>query len=504
MKLSRFAIAAAVAALLAGKSASAQQFDGDSSNQPLQRVSYGRNIQPAEAPMAEEPPAAAFVPAGDGTEYKLHRGWFGRSFVIAEPGDEEEPGPWRLLGNGNFAQSNGIQMDGWIVGGYVWNPYRPADRFNGPATWMDRANEGNLQELWYNIHKDADNGGEGLALGYYMTGVYGTNSRFLTSQGLEDRINKTGPFYGVALPNLYGEIAYNDLKVKVGHFGSPVGFFAIGQPTNFFATLPYTYQYGEPFTHTGVLGNYQISDDLNIGTGFSFGWDNFDQGFNKSTSPIMMATRNNILKAGDSLAYFGIFSFEPNLDPALPSQRLGAAAPGFTPRYMQSLVYSRPITDNLSYVFQTDLGYQREPFGPGAARQNALWYGMNQYWFYKQTDRLTWGLNAEWFRDDGGFRVGGFLPNFGNNTNGGPTGIRGLSLARSGYDGTFYRLQAGPSFALNQNIITRSSLVWDWYSGPQGPNAVSPDGLPANLPFLNGSAASRTQVMIAQDLIIRF
>src|SRR5262245_7559464 len=29
---------------------------------------------------------------------------------------------------------------GWLAQGYVWNPYRPADKFNGPLTWNDRAN----------------------------------------------------------------------------------------------------------------------------------------------------------------------------------------------------------------------------------------------------------------------------------------------------------------------------------------------------------------------------
>ncbi|HZN36315.1 MAG TPA: hypothetical protein VFB80_20945, partial [Pirellulaceae bacterium] len=29
---------------------------------------------------------------------------------------------------------------GWLAAGFVWNPYSPVDRFNGPMTWNDRAN----------------------------------------------------------------------------------------------------------------------------------------------------------------------------------------------------------------------------------------------------------------------------------------------------------------------------------------------------------------------------
>ena len=56
-----------------------------------------------------------------------------------------------------------------------------------------------------------------------------------------------------ALPQFYAEVAYNDLKVKIGHFYAPVGYEVVPTTGNFFPSLPYTFQYGEPFTHTGVL-----------------------------------------------------------------------------------------------------------------------------------------------------------------------------------------------------------------------------------------------------------
>ena len=513
--MSRFAIAAAVAGLLAGKNAWAQQVSARPATHGVAADgSVLRDVSYAEpAVVADEPPAACETES----TYKMHRGLFGRCLCCEEGEDEEVCDipfrcKWfRCCGDEyqatQFFNQRPCQkhlVDGWFNVGGVWNPYRPADRFNGPQTWQDRANETNLQEFWTNFHKDVDTGGCGWDWGYKASVVYGTNARFLTQQGLEDRINKTGPFYALALPNLYGEVGLNDLKVKVGHFGSPVGFYGIGSPTNYFATLPYTYQYGEPFTHTGFLAQYQMTDDFNAGVGLTAGWDNFDQGFNRSVGPMWLLSKNNLLKCGDNLSWFGIYGNEPNLDPALPTTRYGAPAPGFTPRYMQSLVYQRPVTDNLQYVLQSDFGYQREPFGPAAARQNAYWYGLNQYWYYKWNNCLSYGLNTEWFRDDGGFRVGGFLPNFGNNNNGGPTGIRGLSPARSGYDGSFYRIMVGSNLKPHPNLLMRSALVWDWYSGPLGPNAVDANGRPATLPFLNGSAASRTQVVLSSDVTFFF
>lgn len=529
MKLSRFAIAAAVAGLLWGTNAQAQQSGGRTVARaastgfvdgqiPARDISYG----PKDAPEPASPSDQPMAPAADKEEeeeeptYKLHRGLFGRCLCCEEAEEEEVPDvcfrckwfqccgpehkPTRFF-HRNECQRNLI--DGYINPGYVWNPYRPRDKFNGPYNWMDRANELNLQEIWLNVHRDIKiEDGCGSDWGYQFTTVYGTNSRFITAAGFEDRINKGSPFYGLAFPNANIQYGHNDLKLTLGRFVSPVGYYTVGQGNNFFSHIPYTYQYGEVFTQTGLMAQYQMTDDMNVGGGFSHGWDNFDHTWNKSTGPFWIVTKNHLLKCGDSLAVFGTYSQEPSLGPAGGAVRYGIPVSAFTPRYLQSIVYSRPITDKLSYVAQSDLGAQSNPFGPGS--RTAYWYGLNQYAYYKVNNCWSYGLNAEWFRDDGGFRVGGFLPNVPNNNNGGPTATRGLGIGRSGFDGSFYRMAAGVNYKPHPNILSRTSLVWDWYSGPA--NAAGPDanGVPQSLPFLNGSNASRTQVLVASDVVIFF
>jgi len=73
------------------------------------------------------------------------------------------------------------------------------------------------------------------------------------------------------------------------------------------------------------------------------------------------------------------------------------------------------------------------------------------------TCRCQWGLNAEWFRDQGGFRVGQVLPSFGS------PNARGF--ARSQFDGSFYRLMFGPKYFFTPNIYARTALAMDWYDG---------------------------------------
>ncbi len=41
----------------------------------------------------------------------------------------------------------------------------------------------------------------------------------------------------------------------------------------------------------------------------------------------------------------------------------------------------------------------------------------------------------------------------------------GLSLARSGYDGSFYRFTFGPKYFFTPNVYGRAAFLADWYVG---------------------------------------
>ena len=68
------------------------------------------------------------------------------------------------------------------------------------------------------------------------------------------------------------------LNVKFGHFYTLIGYEVVPAIGNFFYTHAYTMQYGEPFTHTGVLTTWVPNDQLTIIGGITNGWDNWDDG----------------------------------------------------------------------------------------------------------------------------------------------------------------------------------------------------------------------------------
>ena len=88
---------------------------------------------------------------------------------------------------------------------------------------------------------------------------------------------------------------------------------------------------------------------------------------------------------------------------------------------------------------------------------------MNQYLFYKVSDCLTYGIRYEWFRDEDGYRVGGFLGSVSPTNDRGP--LRGLSGARSGYAGNFFEITVGANYKFTANTTIRPYVRFDWFSG---------------------------------------
>jgi len=319
MKLTRFALAAAIACCLGSNSVPASDYyDQPSSNDQAHPVD--RLVQ---------------APAG--------------GYVCDDAGDEAPTcEPWRL-----FCQKEcGWNVYGFVDAGAASNF---DDFWNGPVTFPDRS-DAMLNQLYLITEKTIDTGG--CDWGGRADLLYGSDYIFTQATGLETRGDgspkwNSDPFYGLALPQAYLELGYNDWSVKLGHFYTPIGYEVVPANGNFFYTHAYTMQYGEPFTHTGGLATYKYNDRTNLVIGFVNGWDNFDRD-NDTGAVVGGFTWNN----GDrlSISLMGIAS--PNEPRSFLLQVIDAPELD-TNRDMYSLVISYQINDCWQYVFQHDLGYQR-------------------------------------------------------------------------------------------------------------------------------------------------
>ena len=159
------------------------------------------------------------------------------------------------------------------------------------------------------------------------------------------------------MPQLYVETDYDDLKIKWGHFYTIIGYESVPAVSNFFYTHSYTEQYGEPFTHTGILASRPWNDNWTVYAGSGQRLECF-----RLQQPREFPGRRDLRKR--QLGQPGVCDPTPATRACLTCP---ASAP-FTNRTMYSIVWTRELNSRWTYVFQHDLGVQADTSGFNAAR----------------------------------------------------------------------------------------------------------------------------------------
>ena len=393
-----------------------------------------------------------------------------------------EEGPNRYLET-EFLTERGIKTYGWINAGIGANNW--GSPFNGPITFNDRNWQGQMNQLYLVNEKLVDTT-NGLDWGGRVDLLYGTDYIYTTARGLDgflgNQTNGAGVAgapswasskdYGLAMPQLYGELGYGNHVVKAGHFYTIIGYEVVPAIGNFFYTHAYTMQYGEPFTHTGILDTWTPNDQLTVYAGITNGWDNFSDPINSQG-----ILNPGSINANSNAAFLGGVSFK-NSDQtqALTSTVSSGNEPVFFANAPQNIgnrsiwsnVYTNELSDKVTYVFQNDNGWQFNAGAFDTLNQSqpgtAQWYGINQYLFYNFSETLVGGMRFEWFRDNNGYRVISGLRN----------ALFGVPNSATGFQGNFWQMSYGLNWKPTNNWIIRPELRYDWYT---------PDKANGNLPF---------------------
>ena len=397
----------------------------------------------------------------------------------------------------------GLKVGGWLNGGVTYNANNPSNNFNGPATFGDRSAEPQLNQLNLFIQRAVATEGDSWDVGGRFDIMFGTDSVFTQAYGVPAFDVNTGQplnrgswdlnflgsnsnrFYDIAIPQAYAEFYVpvgNGLNVKAGHFYTPIGYETVPAPDNFFYTHAYTMQYGEPFTHTGVMGNYTINDNFAVMGGVvtgsaTGGWDG---GWDKQLgnwSGLMGATWTSTDKntSFNASGTYGGTSEQSSQDWA-----------------MYSLVLKHNITDKFHMVVQHDHGFADNVVTSTSAilqgrPGDAEWYGINTHLTYDVLDNLAAGVRAEWFRDQNGFRVcspGRVAAATDGNNNSYATGGANTSGCTPG---SYYAITAGVNWKPLKWLNVRPNVRYDWvdasaYAG--GGSTLGPFGDGNNDQFL--------------------
>jgi hypothetical protein len=374
---------------------------------------------------------------------------------------------------------------GWVSGGIMGNSESPASRFNGPTTFADQ-DEGQLNQFYGVLQRTPADMSKncGWFIGGDIDFMWGSDYLFTTAAGLDGssvgnvprwKTSSNSFDYGFAMPQMYLETDYDDLKIKWGHFYTIIGYEVVPDIGNFFYTHAYTMQYGEPFTHTGVLASRNINDNWAWNAGIVAGWNDFT--LEEGAQFLGGITYTD--KDYGSLAFSLITGDESELN---------ASGEGpYANRTMISTVWTRNLTSRWTYVFQNDDGWQQNAVDASGA-STAEWYGINQYLFYKINCCWTLGWRFEWFKDKDGFVVTEPLRADDNG-----------STFYSGFTGSFYETSLGLNYKPNGNFTLRPEVRYDWYTGSSGANS-STGG--AAEPYNDG--ADKNQFLFGLDAIYQW
>ncbi len=315
---------------------------------------------------------------------------------------------------------------GWNVGGWSNVGYYNANTFNNFNNYD--IGKVQLQQQWFYAEKVAD-GSCGLGLGGRVDYLYGTDGPDTQAFGIPNGHwdnswdNGSGGFgtnqgYGHALPQAYVEVAYENLSFKVGKFFTIIGNEVVAATGNFFYSRQFTFYNAEPFTHTGVLSTYKVDDDTQLYNGWVSGWDS---GYERNGSAYLGGFKRT-LSDTSSLVY------------ATALGRFGKTTG--EDGYLHSVIYTNNLSDNLTYISQTDLLYTSN--NQGSTERNT--FGNINYLIYKVNDCVSVGQRFEWF-------------NYGGNS----------ALFHGHQNDELYNYTFGINYKASANLMLRPEVryVWD-------------------------------------------
>ena len=302
---------------------------------------------------------------------------------------------------------SGITVGGWTQLGY----HTQGPNGVGQGSVNDYPNHFQVQQQWLYLEKEAVRG-NGFDWGFRMDYVYGTDGQDVQSfNGLDwDTSWYHGRAYGHAIPQLYLELAYDRLNVKLGHFINNAGLESMPATANAFYSHTYVMRH-QPRTYTGVVADYAISDSMSVVAGWVEGWDT---GFSNH---------------GDGSMVIG--GLEVQLTDAISFSYIATSgdAGSINNMYSHTIVLEMELSDRLDYALQTDY-ISEVPI----IEQLRPVTGITQYMNYQLTDSVDLGIRYEWLN---------FLDS----------------------DREFSDLTLGLAASVTPNLLMRPEVRWNYFDG---------------------------------------
>ncbi len=274
--------------------------------------------------------------------------------------------------------------DGLRVSGYLQMGYHS----DSNGLFNSHPDDLNIHQMYMAIEREADPDSD-LGLGFRMDLVYGVDAQDVQSFGNDDAdfdndVDWDHGIYGWAMPQLYATLVRDDLSLKAGHFYGGLGLESVNPTDNFFYSRSKAMYRSQPRTLTGVLADYNVTDDLTTSFGWTAGWNTgFDRGSDGDST------------SGSSLvaaASFELVEDEVAVTYAVTMGDLGHRGEG----YVHSVYAELEIEDEIYYGIESIL-VETNSGTMGHGHQ----VGISQTLHTSITDTLSAGARIEWWKNNG-------------------------------------------------------------------------------------------------------
>jgi hypothetical protein len=171
----------------------------------------------------------------------------------------------------------GLNLYGHIEGGYTWNFDDPDDNLNPFRIFDFEHDEPLLNQIDLTIERFVDYRKDRFDIGFRVEWLYGGDAGLIHSNGLfdwydgvrdpENQFDLFQAYIDVTLPLGTG------LRIRAGKFANFVGYETVNPTTggivDFYSRSLIFFNY--PFTHTGIIGTYDLSKSVTLTLGISRG-----------------------------------------------------------------------------------------------------------------------------------------------------------------------------------------------------------------------------------------
>jgi len=491
MKTLQWAIASSLVGVLFAGTAMAQATMSSPVQQPnsIQKMAYQADVSSGYAVADPAPAPAAAAPASPSNQPPAPPAAKTEEKPAAEKPKEEEKkdeekkeeekpaeeGPYKII-HGQWFDDHHLDVRGFIDTGAGLNPNESLNRFNGPVGYDDRSNELQLNQLYGTVERLTKIENDcGIDWGARVDLLYGTDNRYIRTipgSQWDSGWNNGNRFYGLCMPQLYGDLAINKWLFRGGHFYAPCGYEVANADGNFFYSHTYGFIYGMPTTLTGGMATYKVKDKLLVNAGMDTGW-NEGSALNGKVNALFGVNWTSSDEDGkvNVVSEWFIGNTEPS---GIDSTRVECVTD-----------VTVKLGKKWHYVFENIWGHDSDTvstatpgigIAPIAGMGPASWTGFTNYLLYDINDCWGFGLRWEYFEDLDGAVV----------TQVGPPTV--LEQGSKWNDVTM-----GLNWKPNKNVTVRSEVRWDWAQNS------APNGLK---PFADGN--SNSQFLWGNDIIVRF